>query len=164
MPFALLIVGAFLLIAAVRGTTDGPSGLFALVAGDFTGSPNFTFWVVAILLIGVIGYVQKIKPLSDAMLVLVILVLFLSKGNPGSVGGGFFNQFTAALGTTTTAAATPASTTPAAAAPAATSAAAATSAPAQASYNPFDPAASNSLPLELTSLPAPPPLGITENL
>ena len=103
MPFALLIIGAFLLIAAVRGTTDGPSGLFALVAGDFTGSPNFTFWIVAILLIGAIGYIQKIKPLSDAMLVLVILVLFLSKGNPGAVGGGFFNQFTSALNTTTTA-------------------------------------------------------------
>jgi len=103
MPFALLIVGAFLLIAAVRGTTDGPSGLFALVAGDFTGSPNFTFWIVAILLIGAIGYIQKIKPVSDAMLVLVILVLFLSKGNPSAMGGGFFTQFTNALNTTTTA-------------------------------------------------------------
>ena len=111
MPFALLIIGAFLLIAAVRGTTDGPSGLFALVAGDFTGSPNFTFWIVAILLIGAIGYIQKIKPLSDAMLVLVILVLFLSKGNPGAVGGGFFNQFTSALNTTTTATPTAAAAT-----------------------------------------------------
>jgi len=103
MPFALLIVGAFLLIAAVRGQTDGPNGLFALVAGDFTGSPNYTFWIVAILLIGSIGYIQRVKPVSDAMLVLVILVLFLSKGNPAAVGGGFFTQFTNALNTTTTA-------------------------------------------------------------
>lgn len=103
MPFALLIVGAFLLIAAARGTTDGPDGLFMLIAGEFTGPASFAYWMVAILLIGALGYFPKAKPVSVAMLGLIIVVLFLSKGDPSKAGGGFFEKFTAGLATTTTA-------------------------------------------------------------
>jgi hypothetical protein len=94
MPFALLIIGVFLLVAGVRKTQGD---LFTLLQGDFTGANNFLFWFVSILVIGAIGYVPKLKPLSTAFLVLVILVLFLTKGNPKGVGGGFFSQFTSAL-------------------------------------------------------------------
>lgn len=100
MPFALLIIGLVLLVAGARGKQND---LFSLVAGDFTGANNFLFWFVSILAIGAIGYIPKLKPLSTAFLVLVILVLFLTKGNPSGVGGGFFSQFTAALKGTETA-------------------------------------------------------------
>lgn len=107
MPFALLIIGIVLLIAAVRNTygatnavTGGP-GLGALLQNDFTGSNNFVYWVVAILIIGALGYIPKLKPLSVALLTLVIIVLLISKGNPSNTGGGFFQQLTTALGTTT---------------------------------------------------------------
>ncbi len=103
MPFALAIIGIFLLVAAVRGTADGPNGLFALVAGDFTGPSSFVYWMVAILIIGALGYIPKVKPISTAMLGLVVLVLFLSKGDPSKAGGGFFEKFTAGLATTATA-------------------------------------------------------------
>lgn len=103
MPFALLIIGAFLLIAAVRGKTDGPDGLFALVAGDFTGPASFVYWMVAILIIGSIGYIPKVKPVTTAFLGLLILVLFLAKGDPSKAGGGFFEKFTEGLASTTTA-------------------------------------------------------------
>ena len=104
MAFALLIIGAVLLIAAVRGTTDGPAGLYALLVGDFTGPANFVYWAVAILLIGALGYIPKLKTFSVALLSLVVLVLFLKKGDPTTgVGGGFFAQFTSGLATTTTA-------------------------------------------------------------
>jgi hypothetical protein len=107
MAFALLIIGAVLLISAVRNTVDGPSGLFALVRNDFTGQANFIYWIAAILIIGAIGYIPKLKSLSVAMLGLVVLVLFLKKGDPTTgVGGGFFAQFVKGIGTTT--AATPA--------------------------------------------------------
>lgn len=102
MPFALLIIGAFLLIAAVRGTADGPNGLFALVSGDFTQPPGFAYWMVAILIVGSIGYIPKVKPISVAFLWLIVLVLFLSKGDPSKVGGGFFGQFVQGLKATTT--------------------------------------------------------------
>lgn len=107
MPFALIIIGAVLLVASVRNTQDqlpdGSPGLFGLVKGDFSGQGNFVFWVVSLLIIGAVGYVPKLKPISDGFLVLVIIVLFLTKGNPNGVGGGFFSKFSQALQTTQTA-------------------------------------------------------------
>lgn len=98
MAFVLLIVGAVLLISAVKGTS---SDLFTLLQGDFTGSNNFIYWAVAILLIGALGYIPKVKPISVAFLGLVVLVLFLSRGDPSKAGGGFFEKFTAGLAATT---------------------------------------------------------------
>jgi hypothetical protein len=98
MPFALLIIGAVLLISAVKGTQED---LFALVRGDFTGPQNFIYWMVAILLIGGLGYIPKIKPISVAFLSLVVLVLFLARGDPTKAGGGFFEKFTAGIGSST---------------------------------------------------------------
>jgi hypothetical protein len=104
MPFALLIIGAVMLISAAKGTTtqgpNGGPGLFTLLQSDFTGSDNFLYWFLVILVIGAIGYVPKLKPFSVAFLALVVIVLFLSKGNPSGVGGGFFVQLANALGTT----------------------------------------------------------------
>jgi hypothetical protein len=85
MPFALLIVGLALLVTAIRGTT---SAFFTLVKGDFTGTGNFIYWIVAILVIGAVGYVKKLQPVSDMMLALVLIVLFLKSGT------GFFDKFT----------------------------------------------------------------------
>ena len=102
MAFALLIIGAILLVSAARGTTDGPDGLFTLLRGDFTGQGNFIYWFVAILLIGMLGYIPKVKPISVAFLALVVLVLFLSRGDPSKAGGGFFEKFTQGLAKTTT--------------------------------------------------------------
>jgi len=100
MPFALIIVGAAFLVAGVRNTQ---STLFGLVRAEFTGPNNFIFWVISILIIGAVGYIPKLKALSDGFLALVILVLILTRGNPNAVGGGFFQQFTRQIGTTTTA-------------------------------------------------------------
>ena len=103
MAFALIIVGLVLLVTAVKDTASGPNGLFALVAGDFSGSNNFLYWMTAILIIGAIGYIPKLKPISTACLGLIIVVLVLTKGAiPGS--GGLFQQFTAGLATTAAAA------------------------------------------------------------
>lgn len=97
MPFALLVVGILLLVAGVRNTQDT---LFSLVKGDFSGPDNFIFWFLAIVLIGALGYIPKLKPISTAFLGLVVLVLFLKKGQAGGFGGGFFQQFTQALNAT----------------------------------------------------------------
>lgn len=97
MPFALLLVGLVLLISGVKNTQDT---LFATVKGDFQGQDNFIYWFVAIIIIGAVGYIPKLKPVSTAFLALVIVVLFLKKGNATGLGGGFFAQATAALGST----------------------------------------------------------------
>lgn len=94
MPFALLIIGVVLLVAGVRGTQDT---LFGLLKGDFTGNSNFFYWFAAIVIIGMIGYIPKLKPISNAFLILIVMVLFLSKGKPNGSGGGLFSQLTSAL-------------------------------------------------------------------
>jgi hypothetical protein len=87
MPFALAIAGILLLVSALRGTSGA---LFAAIKADFTGSGNYLYWVVAIMIVGSIGYVKKLQPVSDAFLALLLIVLFISNK-------GFFAQFTAGL-------------------------------------------------------------------
>jgi hypothetical protein len=87
MPFVLIIVGIFLFVSAVRGTSGQ---LATLLKNDLTGSGSFLYWFVAILVIGGIGYIPALKKLSDAFLVLVILALFVANR-------GFFSQFNTAL-------------------------------------------------------------------
>ena len=97
MAFALLIAGTVLLISAVRNTQGT---LFTLLQGDFSGPNNFVYWFVAILLIGALGYIPALKPISTAFLGLVVLVLILTRGNPQGIGGGFFSQFVQQIQTT----------------------------------------------------------------
>jgi hypothetical protein len=88
VPFVLIIIGVVFLDAAVRNTvsdsSNGP-GLATLLKGDFTGPDNFLYWLTAILIIGSIGYIDALKPISRMFMVLVVLVLFLSNG-------GFFTK------------------------------------------------------------------------
>jgi hypothetical protein len=83
MPFVIIALGAILLAAAYQGRQ---SELFALMKGEFTGSPNYLTWMFVIFAIGAVGYIPALKPVSTSFLVLVIIVLFLSNG-------GFFQQF-----------------------------------------------------------------------
>ena len=91
MSFALIIIGLFLLISAIKNTQGS---LFTLIHGDFTGSNNFIFWLVAILIVGAVGYIERIKPVSNAFLVLIVLALFLKKGAP------LFTTFTSSIAST----------------------------------------------------------------
>lgn len=104
MAFALLIIGIFLLVSAVKGTQGD---LFNLIQVDFQGQGNFVYWFVAILAIGALGYIPKLKPISVGLLTLVIAVLVLKKGDPTGIGGGLFSQLSAGLQSTTTATAAP---------------------------------------------------------
>jgi hypothetical protein len=90
MPFALIIIGVVLLIAGIRGQLGN---LASLIKSDFTGSGNYIYWVVAILVVGSIGYVKKLQPISDAFLALVLIVLMLANK-------GFFSQFMSGLSAT----------------------------------------------------------------
>lgn len=98
MPYALILAGSLLLVSGVRGTQ---AELFALLKKDFTGPNNFAYWIVAIMAIGAVGYVPKLKPVSDSFLVLVIIVLFLHNK-------GFFAQFQRQLAESRTATPAPA--------------------------------------------------------
>lgn len=96
MPFALIIVGLLLVVAAVRNTvTDNgqQKGLTTLVKGDFTGQNNFIYWTVSILIIGALGYIESLKSFSRIFMALIVVALFLK----GDQGQSFFSNFQSAL-------------------------------------------------------------------
>lgn len=90
MPIALILIGVILVVASVRNTQGQ---LFTLIQGDFTGTNNFVYWLIAILLVGALGQVKAIKPLSNAFLTLIIVAVLLSHK-------GVIAQFQAAISTT----------------------------------------------------------------
>jgi hypothetical protein len=108
MPYLFIIIGLVMVTAAVRntvadfngqyaGVTNPPDGtkadskgLTTLIKRDFTGDNNFTYWVLSILVIGAVGYIKPLEPVSRAFMLLVIIVLVLSNR-------GVFAQFNAAL-------------------------------------------------------------------
>jgi hypothetical protein len=89
MAFALLFIGLALIIVTARNTQ---ATFTDRVANDFKGPGNFFYWIVAIVIIGAVGYVPKLKPVSDIFLVLVLLAVFLQAGK-----NGVFQQFTSAI-------------------------------------------------------------------
>lgn len=92
MPVILILFGIILVTAAVRNTQDE---LFRLVQGDFIGPNNFIYWILAILIIGSLGYVPRLRPVSTMFMALVIVVLFLTRGK------GFFDQFVSQISSAT---------------------------------------------------------------
>jgi len=85
MPFALIIAGILLILVGYQGTQGQ---FFTMLLGDV---PQFGVWFVAIMVIGAIGYIPRLKDLSNAFLALIVLVLFLTHG-------AFFSQFNKAIG------------------------------------------------------------------
>ena len=90
MPFALGFIGILLLVSGVRNTQGD---LFTLLKNDFTGDQNFGYWVIAIGIVGAVGYSNRLRSVSHAFLLLLLIVLFLSNG-------GFFKKFTDQINST----------------------------------------------------------------
>ena len=93
MPFLFIVLGVVFTIASVRDTVsdfDGNKGLATLLHDDFTGDTNFIYWFISILLIGALGYIKPLEPVSRAFLALVVIILLLSNK-------GVFAQFNEAL-------------------------------------------------------------------
>ena len=68
MPFVLIALGLLLVVVGIRNTY---AQLGAQVVQDFTGPGNFFYWIVALFLIGAVGYIDALKEASDLMLALV---------------------------------------------------------------------------------------------
>lgn len=98
MPFVFIIIGIVFLVSGVRGQS---STLVTLVEGDLTGTNNFAYWILSILLIGAIGYVEDLRMLSRGFLILVIVVLVLNENKKDSGQGGLLASFTSAFNSIT---------------------------------------------------------------
>lgn len=83
MPFVLIGAGVLLILTGVKGDV---TKLYGLLQGDFTGQNNYLYWMLSILLIGFLGYIDSLKTFSRALMFLVIVVLFLHNE-------GFIKQF-----------------------------------------------------------------------
>lgn len=88
MPFVLLALGIMFFVIAIQGTQGA---LFTLLKSEFTGPNNFLVWALAILLLGLAGYIKTVRPVTNAFLGLVFLVLILTNGT------GFFSRLNAAV-------------------------------------------------------------------
>lgn len=81
MAFLALLIGAVLIVAAIR---NSHGALFSALAQDV---PGFVVWGAAILALALIGYIPGLKPISRALLALVFLVIILR--NYREILGGF---------------------------------------------------------------------------
>jgi hypothetical protein len=68
--------------------------LIQTIKGDFVGPGNFLYWVAALVILGAIGYSETLRPLSDGLLILILVALVLTRGRQG-----LFTNLTTALGT-----------------------------------------------------------------
>jgi hypothetical protein len=87
MAWAFLFVGGLFLITAWRGKHKD---LWALLKSDFTGEGNFFVWVLAIIMLAALGSFRPIRPVTDAFLGLVILVIVIA---PYRNGRDLFAEF-----------------------------------------------------------------------
>ena len=82
MAFVLIFVGIVLFVVAYNNNQNTFVSL--LKADVFT--TNFIYWVVAVFLLGALGYITKFKGLSNSFLVLILLVFVIANK-------GFFQKF-----------------------------------------------------------------------
>lgn len=90
MPLLFIGTGLVLILTGVKGD---PGQLWELVAGDFSGPNNYVYWMVSILVLGALGYVDQLKQLSKVFIALVVLVLLLHNH-------GFFAQLQSFINST----------------------------------------------------------------
>jgi hypothetical protein len=75
MPIFFIIVALIMIVSGVRGTTKQ---LYTLFASD---AKAFIAWFFIIVVLGMSGISKTVRPVSNAFLVLVIVVFFLKSGS-----------------------------------------------------------------------------------
>lgn len=107
MPFFFVFVGVLLIITGVKDTYVA---LGKEVADDFSGKQNFFTWVMALGSVGALGYVEKLRPFTNAFMVLILIAMVLSNSKRGDIltmiSDGLNNPVTPPRPTSTTSAPT----------------------------------------------------------
>lgn len=76
MPFALIIIGIILAIAAYRDTLPE---LFSIIKDVTKDSQGFGYWVIASVILGFAASVQSIKQPVNMFMILLMVVLLIRK-------------------------------------------------------------------------------------
>jgi len=87
MPYAFIILGLIMIVTGARNTY---AQFGAQVTKDFTGPGNFTWWLASLGLVGAVGYIPKLRPVSTAFMTLIVIVLVVA-------AKGLFPKLTQAL-------------------------------------------------------------------
>lgn len=88
MPIVFGVIGIVLIVAGIRDTVTGSNpNIVTLIKGDLTGEPNYIEWMIAIFILGALGYIPSLRTLSRLFMTLVVIGLILSNK-------GFFAKFT----------------------------------------------------------------------
>lgn len=90
MGFAFLLAGILFFVAAYRGK-ESTDELMAIFKADFTGPDNFFVWALAIGTVVAFGYIPKMRPLSNALFVLILLAIILAHSDKS--GKNFVTEF-----------------------------------------------------------------------
>lgn len=80
MPLFFGGIGILLIVAGLRDRiVNGNPSLVSLLKDDFSLSNpnNFLIWSFAIIFIGALGYIPKMRTVSRMFLVLVVIVIFV---------------------------------------------------------------------------------------
>lgn len=77
MAFVLIGLGVAMAYLEYLGTANVKGAGKLLYAELFSGSNPFYKWAGAMLIIGLIGYIPEMEPISMAFLVLVLVVIIL---------------------------------------------------------------------------------------
>ena len=99
MPLFALFIGAILVAAAIR---DTQGTLFEALGTDI---PAYVVWATAIIVVGSIGFIPGLKPISRGLIVLILVVLILR--NYQNVITGFNSAWQPSSGTASGNASTP---------------------------------------------------------
>ncbi len=94
MPYVLIAFGTLLAIAGFQNTYKE---LGAIIADEFTDRPDsrsFFYWMMAIIILGGLGYIPALRAWSKAFVLLILVGLFFS---PRSNMQQWFEKFNAAL-------------------------------------------------------------------
>lgn len=91
MPYALVIVGLLMIVTGINNTY---SQFGAQLQADMTGSNNqgrgFIVWVIALFLVGALGYINNLRTFSHYFMALILISMILANK-------GVFAQFQKAL-------------------------------------------------------------------
>lgn len=81
-PVILLIVGGIFMVAAIR---EKHKELGELLIDQMNGAQSFVRWIFAFLLLGLLGLIKPVKPLAQAMMFFVLLVMALTNSKRGDL-------------------------------------------------------------------------------
>jgi hypothetical protein len=80
MAWGFLFLGFMFITVAWR---NKEKDLWALLKSDFTGNNNFFYWALAIIILVSIGSFRPLRPVSNAFLGLVLLVIVIAPYRQG---------------------------------------------------------------------------------